>query len=569
MQKTKWTINNNINLKLTIKMRKLLLMSCFLASMLSPMLAQTNNEVVYDFTDTSVWGAQTIVSTSEATAYTYSADGKEAESGVTFHFAATAKVKWSSGVYFTGAKVDATSSINYVKVSVPAGYAADVTGKGANKSSRVLAVSFTLGKDENRITSENTAVTLTNEGTEVADLYVFQPSADNPTLQKIRIYNPNDIKKHKVTVSLNTSDGMALGTTETEVEEGTDHVFSLAKVMEKDGAFYVLQGSEGRTDFSETCANVTADISKTYTYVKDESIVTFKKFTGSSDAKASSGAFVSFNQCVESMAEVEAGAYEAEMFIFSKKSTAVRDCSMFVDGISVAKYTDEGIKTIKLNLTAEASVQYGCTSTSSNNIDYIILRKTGEAVTTQTVSVGAEGKATFCPAYPMDFTKATNIAAYKAAVNGTTATMTKVSTVAAGEGVVLRSTGRAVEELVKVANPLAANEGNELVGVLEDTPLVQTSGNYTLFYLNATGFVKVPEAGMKLAEGKAYLPVATSIASECKMMSIVFDDSTLTGIDNTKDEFAKCNEIFYTLAGQRVAVPAKGVYVKKGKKVIF
>lgn len=550
--------------------KKLLSLACLLASITAVMASETStsDDVTYDFTDTSVWGTQTIVNTGEATAYTYNNEGQTSETGVTFYFAATAQTKWSGGVYFNG-KVDATNKINYVKVNVPAGYIAEVTGRSS--SGRRLAVSFTLGKDENKIDAYPKTVTLTNTN-EAADLYVFQPT-NNPQglLQKIRIYNPNAVKKHNVTVNIVDNEGNALvDAKETEVEEGLDYVFSLAKVVEKDGTFYVLNSSEGRTDFSETVTTVTADIAKTYTYTKDESIVLYRDFGGTTSVTASSGNVGTYNKGKYSLTTLETGAYTMELFIHSTKSDGVRDCSMYVDNTSVASYKDTGVKSIPLNITATATVQYGTETSSSNNFDYIIIRKTGDAVTSQKVSVGEKGKATFCPSYPMDFTNATDIAAYKASVSGNTATMTRVTTVAAGEGVVLRSvSGGAAEEEVAVANPQTANEDNALVGVLEATTLDQTSGSNTLFYLNASGFVKVPASGMTLAAGKAYLPVASTVVSAAPNgLSIVFDGD-LTGVETVQNGVTDKAAALYTLGGQRVTAPQKGVYVKKGKKVIY
>ncbi len=548
--------------------KKLLSLSCLLASITAVMASETStsDDITYDFTDKSVWGTQAIVNTSEATAYTYNTEGQTSETGVTFYFTTGAKTKWSGGVYFDG-KVDATNKINYVKVNVPAGYVAEVTGKSTNN--RRLAVSFTLGRDENKITS-STTVTVTNKTTADADLYVFQPASSNGVLHKIRIYNPNAVKKHNVTVNIVDDEGNALVDAKTtEVEEGLDYAFSLAKVVEKDGVFYVLKDSEGRTDFSETVTMGTADIAKTYTYVKDESIVLYQEFGGTANVKASNG---NVGTCKDKSAltTLETGAYTMELFIYSTLSDAVRDCSMYVDNVSVASYKDTGIKSIPLNIAATATIQYGTETSQSNNFDYIIIRKTGDAVTAQKVSVGEKGKATFCPSYPMDFTNATDIAAYKASVSGSTVTMTKVATVAAGEGVVLRSaSGGAAEEEVAVANPQTANEDNALVGVLEETALNQTSGSNTLFYLNASGFVKVPATGMTLDAGKAYLPVASTVASAATNgLSIVFDGE-ITGIKNAQSGVTDKDGALYTLGGQRIAAPQKGIYVKKGKKVVY
>lgn len=547
----------------------LLTFACLMASITAVMASgtTTSDDVTYDFTDTSVWGTQTIVNAEKDTAYTYDSKGKPSDKGVTFYFKAGAATMWKGGVYFD-AKVNATNKINYVKVRVPSEYKVEVSGKGTNN--RRLAVSFTLGKDENKITSTKT-ITISNNEKDTADLYVFQPNSSQGVLYKIRIYNPNAVKTHNVTVNIVDSEGNALvDTKKTEVEEGKNYVFSLAKAIEKDGAFYVLKDSEERTDFSETVTMGTKDVEKTYTYVKDESIVLYKEIGSGSSNTASSGNYGACNKGKYDLTTLEIGAYTAELFIHSTLSTATRDCSMYVENTSVASYKDTGIKLIPINITATTTIQYGTETDKSNNFGYVIIRKTGEAVTTQKVSVGEKGQATFCSSYPMDFSKASKVAAYKASVSENTATMTRVSAVAAGEGVVLRSiSGGVVEEEVAVANPKEANDGNALVGVLEETSLEQTVGSNTLFYLNAKGFVKVPANGMTLAAGKAYLPVASSlVAASANALSIVFDGNT-TGIRNVQSGATAEPDALYTLGGQRVAVPQKGIYVKKGKKVVL
>lgn len=190
----------------------------------------------------------------------------------------------------------------------------------------------------------------------------------------------------------------------------------------------------------------------------------------------------------------------------------------------------------------------------------------------ETVSVTDAGMATYCPAVALDFTGATKIAAYKASVSGNTVTLTKVSTVAAGEGVLLRALNdAATTEDIVIAAEAERNTGNDFTGVQAETTLNETDGEYTNYVLSkegeTVGFFKArPEAdgGTKLAAGKAYLKVLTTNAA--KGIKVIFDGET-TGIGTIKDNTAKDNAI-YNLNGQRVASPAKGLYIMNGKKII-
>ena len=187
--------------------------------------------------------------------------------------------------------------------------------------------------------------------------------------------------------------------------------------------------------------------------------------------------------------------------------------------------------------------------------------------TSITVTVESKGLATYCPQQGVDFSNATEIAAYKASVSDNIVTLTRVEIVAAGEGVLLRSLGGgAVEEELPVVNDATANVDNAFVGVLEATTLNGTDGNVTNFVLSEkdgeVGFFKANST--PIAAGKAYLPVENYNAS--RSLTIVFGDGT-TGIVEVVPEKSGVADAVYTLDGVRVTTPGKGLYIKNGKKV--
>ena len=196
---------------------------------------------------------------------------------------------------------------------------------------------------------------------------------------------------------------------------------------------------------------------------------------------------------------------------------------------------------------------------------------------TTTVTVGAEGMATYCPAFGVDFGNATKIAAYKAtAEEENVVVLTRVESVAEGEGVLLVSLGGGkATEVLNVAPDAAKNSGNAFVGVLEETTLPETEGNVTNFVLskngNNVGFYKANNTLVKA--GKAYLPVEGYGAALAKALTIVFGDEGATGIDEvaeTAKDADSDDDVYYTLSGVRVKNPtAKGLYIKGGKKYIL
>jgi len=81
------------------------------------------------------------------------------------------------------------------------------------------------------------------------------------------------------------------------------------------------------------------------------------------------------------------------------------------------------------------------------------------------------------------------------------------------------------------------------------------------------GFYKMGSSFSVDMTGKAYLESATSLAATGARVAIVFDDD-VNGINTVSRENVNNNE-YYNLAGQRVAQPAKGLYIVNGKKVIM
>lgn len=189
------------------------------------------------------------------------------------------------------------------------------------------------------------------------------------------------------------------------------------------------------------------------------------------------------------------------------------------------------------------------------------------ALTAIILSVGTDGLTTYCPEYSIDLSSTENIAAYKASVSDNTVALTRVWTVAAGEGILLRSlAGGAVEEEVTVDDNITANTDNAFVGTLTDIILPATEDNATNFVLSkvdgVVGFFRANNT--PIAAGKAYLPIESYDAA--RGITFVFDDTT--GIIEVTPEQSAEDGAVYTLGGVRTTAPAKGLYIKNGKKVV-
>ena len=70
-----------------------------------------------------------------------------------------------------------------------------------------------------------------------------------------------------------------------------------------------------------------------------------------------------------------------------------------------------------------------------------------------------------------------------------------------------------------------------------------------------------------VAANKAYLVVPKS-EQTARIQGFSFEDGIVTGIANMNREAMINNGSVYNMKGQRVAQPAKGLYIQNGKKVV-
>ena len=176
-------------------------------------------------------------------------------------------------------------------------------------------------------------------------------------------------------------------------------------------------------------------------------------------------------------------------------------------------------------------------------------------------TISDAGYATFCSAYPLDFTNS-GVTAYIATINGTTVEFSEVSSVPANTGVLLK--GEAGKKTFAVAASTTDVSANKFMGVLEDTEV--DGGIYVLMAgtetNKGTGFYKTTAAKFTVGAHTAYLPADVAGARTF----IGFEDAT--AIEEIATANAE-NGKFFDLQGRSVAQPTKGLYIVNGKKVIM
>ncbi|MBQ2950061.1 MAG: chitobiase/beta-hexosaminidase C-terminal domain-containing protein [Prevotella sp.] len=194
----------------------------------------------------------------------------------------------------------------------------------------------------------------------------------------------------------------------------------------------------------------------------------------------------------------------------------------------------------------------------------------------ETASISTAGYATFSSTYAVDFSAAEGLTAYTATVSDNKVVMTPIENgiVPANTGVILK--GAAGDYTGVITTTEAVIENNDLVAATEEIASLATETtvdevtykNYILNVVNETpGFYQA--AGKKVAAGKAYLQVPVEQASSAKTLTIVWNDGETTGIkDNYEFGIMNSDAATYDLSGRKVANPAKGLYIKNGKKFI-
>ena len=151
--------------------------------------------------------------------------------------------------------------------------------------------------------------------------------------------------------------------------------------------------------------------------------------------------------------------------------------------------------------------------------------------------------------------------------NGTKITHTDAASIAANAPVLVKSAAATDYEFTATDAAIAAivdeSTNGKLIGTYGGTTAAADANNYVLQNGASLGFFKVTGTAAAVMPFRAYL----NTAAAASMLSLDFDN--LTSIEGTELAKKAGNETFFNLAGQRVAQPAKGLYIVNGKKVIF
>jgi len=211
------------------------------------------------------------------------------------------------------------------------------------------------------------------------------------------------------------------------------------------------------------------------------------------------------------------------------------------------------------NMTINLSVDHSW-------LEIISVEQTAVGVTTTAAGMGF---ATLYTDLGLDFSGTTGLTAYTATLDGETVTLTQVNDIQAGTGVVLKSEdgSQNITYSLPVINSSSTVKG-DLQGNATESTAYNAFDGYTLYMLainqsNEAQFTKVTDGS--IAAGKAYLKVPTSASTRAFIVSFGDDATGIRAIESAENG----DRQIYTLSGQRVTKPGKGLYIVNGKKVII
>lgn len=271
-----------------------------------------------------------------------------------------------------------------------------------------------------------------------------------------------------------------------------------------------------------------------------------------------------------SLGTLPAGKYTATAYLVGSPNRAIvyryngKECYAPLE-----KTSGKGEYPVDFTLTEATEVTLGGytttngTANQSADIDYIYIKKTGEAI-----SLPYEYNTYRAPSN-LDFTGNEAVAAYKAQMNSekTAVMLTQVEKVQAGEGVILKRLGEDATAVVALAEAAEALSDNQLKGVAEDMDAAALVADNAYILVNQK-FQKVgATATGVLPAGKAYLSLPAETLASVLRMIIVGEP---TGVTDVEEAVLPTENIIYNMQGMRVKNPVKGgLYIVNGKTYMY
>lgn len=205
----------------------------------------------------------------------------------------------------------------------------------------------------------------------------------------------------------------------------------------------------------------------------------------------------------------------------------------------------------------------------TSNIDNLIASAIAEDIDmTYSISAAALGYQTFAADCALDFTNATVKAYIAKNVNDGKVFLQQVTKVPAGTGLLLEGTD--AEAIPVLTTNDADNMSDNLLHAGDGSTISKEDG-YDKYVLAAddntttVSFYLINNTSATVAKGKSYLKVPGQQSNNARQLTFSFWGD-VTGIKSVNNPPLTDNT-FYNIAGQRVANPTHGLYIRNGKKI--
>lgn len=414
----------------------------------------------------------------------------------------------------------------------------------------------------------------------VEDAKQLTITADGPNTWDIEVRKP-----FTATVSLvNTiagEDSAPINKTFTETDDKVrTWTVGYPMYVLKGGVYYKLDGNirgeSGTFDENNQTIKKYASYSKEdntvayFTEVEDISTTNLTSF----NANYSAGHCSAIASNGKTICTLETGAYKVETYIQANTNRGfyLRDgnngdnnTNIMCSGSAIGTYTGSFVIGTSTPIIISGYTNAQAKLNQSSELDYILITK----VPNPTVTITSAGYATFSSTYAVDFSES-GLTAYTATVSDNKVVLTPIENriVPANTGVILKGAEKNYTGVITTKE--AVIEKNDLVAATEEiAELATTDGTYNNYILNVVeGKVGFYQANnKKVAAGKAYLQVP--VTNGAKALTIVWNDGETTGIEeNYELGTMNSDAATFDLSGRKVANPAKGLYIKNGKKFI-
>ena len=295
---------------------------------------------------------------------------------------------------------------------------------------------------------------------------------------------------------------------------------------------------------------------------------------------------------VSSEARVTVPGVKPGQFIYIRSSTAKAGTSRgvvatggskanldVIAGDTLSTSTVESVYWVQDSYTSPVDAEF----TASGGTSYIYeIRVTDQdprnnTRTLKPLATPATGMKTYCATANLDFgvAKTDSVEAFKASLSadGRAVVLSRMSRVAKGEGVVLRTAGGmavAARDTVLVTDSAERADDNALVG-LSDTKTVGPEAvvdgaAYTHFALNDKGvFVKL-EAPTVFQAREAYLRVPSSRVGDITQLPVWISGTMAIGLAKASTDDTAYT--YYYIDGRRATRDGRGIIVTNGRKFV-